>query len=65
MDYISVIDSDFSVYLRPGQSNRVLNPSISVHWSVTKFTISMWVRPDRVRDDDDEEVDIIHLTVDR
>ena len=61
---VLAIDANFDIYFRPGDFVEILNPTTSPNWSGQKFTISSWIRPDRVVDDNGVYIDIIHLTVD-
>jgi len=57
-----VIDADFDFYLKLGEYFVILEPTISAHWTVTRFTLSTWVRLDRT-EDKKGFIDFLQVTV--
>ncbi|XP_067942878.1 uncharacterized protein [Watersipora subatra] len=57
------IDPNFDCYLKIGDIIQVLKPTSSQFWTMSKFTISAWIRPDRTLDQYGNFIDIIQVTI--
>lgn len=62
--FIVVVDVDFDLYIRPGSSARTHQPVSTPQWNSSLYTLSAWVRPDRLYDSNRDNIQILSLLVD-